>query len=121
MPKDDFLTIEKWLESYTKGRFMPPNKWFYLEKIHVYLRVHSIRGLTIDIGNVEVPDENNKGNGHFAHLVSWLEATGKKLGYQNLRIMNILEPRLVGFCEKRGFQPIGNSQCPDDISYTKEL
>lgn len=89
-----------------KNSIFPKNGWFENEKMKVYLRVHKLYDiLTLDIATIEVFD---RGKGTFSEFLEWSIITARKMGYQRIKIENVLETRFANYFERKGFDKIGN-------------
>lgn len=117
---DDVQGMLNWIKD-SLSTEIPRNRWWEFNLMRVYLRVHKMRGIpTVEIGNIEVIDEDMRGKGLFTTFETTFEDLIKDSGVRLLRIMNILEPRLIGFCKRNGF--LHMTELGDiSPSYEKEL
>lgn len=82
----------------------PPNKWFYLEDINLYLRKSKrmIEGeltFCVDIASVSV---EHKGQGEFSRFLDWLISNYSESSV--IFVESVLENRLNNFLERKGFK-----------------
>jgi len=109
-------TVRWMLETWEfQGRPMGCRAWVSGENAKMYVRLtkHMINEqfhYTLDVSSVEV-DEAARGTGVFTRMLEGLEALAQGKGL-DVFVESILEPRLIEFLRKRGYQEIAGMLPP---------
>lgn len=91
------------------------NLWLTADKMEVYVRKasHVISGdvpRCFDIASITVGEEH-RGKGLFSSWLDYVEATLRGGEYEFIYVENVLNPLLLEFLRRRGYQQTGEMTC----------
>lgn len=115
MKLTEFLNEESELERVIK---MPKtNEWIVYGPFELYIRVGpryigTQKVKAIDLANFQIPDEEERGKGHFSKLLNDVNELGKKYGYDGIYVESILNDDLVKILDKKGFKIVSRQDPP---------
>lgn len=87
----------------------PESKWFYGEKLQIYIRAGKQFTydkdnpgfvLAVTVSNVEITDSAFLRKGIYQGVVDQMIADAKELGYTQFQVENTLSPQMHGFVNK---------------------